>query len=297
MIALLVNPSAGGGRAAQRATLVERALGTLDEVLRLETRGRGDEERCVRDAQARGARLLAVVGGDGSVHHTVRGLLACAADLPLAIYSAGTGNDFVKTLGTPSHDVDAMTACVARANMQAIDVGTIDGVPFVNAAGLGFDVNVLERMLAPMKLSGTAAYVSTALGALLGYEGFSASLSTCVQPAVMQKRHRLMTVFANGRSFGGAFRIAPRAQLHDGQIDVIDIGHTAPPARPWLFLKAVLGRHLHARSVHVYRGTTFTMAFDAPPVFEADGELYRARSSTLEVRVRPAALRVIVPAA
>ena len=303
MIALLVNPAAGGGRAASRALLVERSLRTLGDVYVLHTRARGDEERCVREAQACGARMLAVVGGDGSVHHTVRGLLGAQAALPLAIYSAGTGNDFVKTLGTPSHDIAAMTACVARGQVRAVDVGYIDGIPFVNAAGLGFDVDVLQRMLLPMRLRGTAAYVSTALRALLGYPGFTATLSRPTTPPPIKagphdhaKRHRFMTVFANGRCFGGAFHIAPQAQLHDGQLDVIDIGHIPPVARPWLFVRAVLGRHLQARGVHVHRGGAFTVALDAPPTFEADGELYHASMTTVEIRINPAALPVIVAA-
>lgn len=294
MIALLVNPAAGGGRAAARAARVERSLRRLDEVLVLRTTARGDEVRCVREAESQRARVLAVVGGDGSVHHTVRGLLAARASLPLAIYAAGTGNDFVKTLATPSHDVNAMTDCVARGVSCAMDVGMIDEVPFVNAAGLGFDVNVLERMLAPRRWHGTAAYVSTALRALLGYRGFTAALCDADDIPEHPPRHRLMTVFANGRCFGGAFRIAPQAQLYDGLLDLIDIGHVAPSARPWLFMKAILGRHLGARGVTVHRGAAFALTFETPPLFEADGELYRARSATLRVRVQPAALRVII---
>ncbi len=303
MIALLVNPAAGGGRAAAHALRVEQSLRTLGDVYVLQTRARGDEERCVREAQACGARILAVVGGDGSVHHTVRGLLAAQAALPLAIYSAGTGNDFVKTLGTPSHDIAAMTACVAHGQVRAIDVGYIDGIPFVNAAGLGFDVDVLQRMLLPMRLRGTAAYVSTALRALLGYPGFSARLSRPTAAPPMgtgphdhAERHRLMTVFANGRCFGGTFHIAPQAQLDDGQLEVIDIGHVAPFARAPLFVRAVLGRHLRVREVQVHRGDAFTLAFGTPPTFEADGELYRANTTILDVRIRPAELSVIVPA-
>ena len=294
MIALLVNPAAGSGRAAHRASEVARALRAVNEVRVFTTRARGDEQRCVHDAVQQGATVLAVVGGDGSVHHTVRGLLAARATVPLAIFAAGTGNDFVKTLGTPSHDVAAMTACVAGGRHGAIDVGTIDDVPFVNAAGVGFDVDVLQRMRTAMLLRGTAAYVWTALRALGGYRGFVGTLSSGGHvPTPL--RHRLMTVFANGRCFGGAFRIAPQAELQDGCLDVIDIGHVPPVARPWLFVKAVRGRHLQDHGVHVHRGAAYTLTLEAPPMFEADGELYRARSSTLEVRVRSATVTVIMP--
>ena len=76
---------------------------------------------------------------------------------------------------------------------------------------------------------------------------------------------------------------------------MIDIGHVPPVARPWLFVKAVRGRHLQEHGVHVHRGAAYTLTLEAPPMFEADGELYRARSSTLEVRVRSATVTVIMP--
>ena len=101
MIALIVNPAAGRGRARTRADDVERALRELSDVQRFNTRCAGDERRCASDAVAAGAHVVAVVGGDGSVHHTTRGLLESAPmhapGVPLAIFAAGTGNPFFTT--------------------------------------------------------------------------------------------------------------------------------------------------------------------------------------------------------
>jgi diacylglycerol kinase (ATP) len=291
MIALLVNPMAGRGRAQRRAALVEQSLRALGPVLRYETQARGDEQRCAREACAAGASVLAVVGGDGSVHHAARGLLDAGATVPLAIYSAGTGNDFVKTLRTPAHDVAAMTARVAQGQTLAVDVGVIDNIPFLNAAGLGFDVEVLERMQHPMWLTGTAAYVVTALRALLGYTGFSAHDGTAAPHAAPQ---RLMTVFANGRAFGGAFQIAPTASLTDGLLDVVNIASLAPLARPAVFWRATRGTHLQHPSVQHAQTNATTLTSDRPLSFQADGELYRASSTTVHIAVKPATLRVII---
>jgi diacylglycerol kinase (ATP) len=295
VIALIVNPRAGRGRAAARAADVERALRQLGEVHRFETRGVGDERRCTRDAVAAGARVVAVVGGDGSVHHTVRGLLdTAAADaplVPLAIFAAGTGNDFVKSLGTPSSDVASMTARIAAGITRLVDGGEIDGVPFVNAAGLGFDVEVLERMQRVTMLRGTAAYVVTALRALLGYGGYRASWTHTNGGRSIA--HHLLTVFANGATFGGTFRIAPNAALDDGLLDLIDIAALSPLARPNVFLRAIRGTHLTHPSVTHERGSSWTITSDHPLAFEADGERYEARGTIIEVRVRPGALRVV----
>ncbi len=298
VITLLVNPAAGQGRAALRANAVERALGVYAPVRRVETARAGDERRLAREAAESGARVLAVVGGDGSVHHAAHGLLDARADgrpeVALAVFAAGTGNDFVKSIGTPAHDVDAMAARVGRGATQLVDVGYIDTVPFLNAAGFGFDVEVLRRMQAPSMFRGTAQYVMTALGALLGYRGFRAALAagTTAERALMHRR--LMTVVANGRWFGGAFQIAPEASLSDGALDIVDFGDVSALGRLPLFAGATRGTHVRSRHVAVQRGAAFTLEFEQPPAFEADGELCQADGPVVSIRLKPNALRLVV---
>lgn len=294
-IVLLVNPVAGRGRAARVARAADSALRASGLRVDLrETRDRGDEARIARDASAAGARALAVVGGDGAVSHAARGLLEGAArgdaQVPLAIFAAGTGNDFAKSLELPVHDVHAMARHIAAGVTREVDVGYVDDVPFVNAAGFGFDVEVLVRMRTPGLLRGTAAYVSTALGALLGYRGFRARLDDATPNA---NEHHLMIVLANGRYFGGAFHIAPDARLDDGAIDCVSIRHAAPLARLALFAQAIRGRHLASPMVHFRRDRSFQLHFASPPQFETDGELQVARTQDVEVRVSPRALRLI----
>ncbi|MFN9422880.1 diacylglycerol/lipid kinase family protein [Gemmatimonas sp.] len=295
MIALIVNPAAGRGAAQARAVSAEQALRALGPLRRYDTRAAGDERRCAHAACDDGATVIAVVGGDGSVHHLVRGLLEAAGPgnptaIPLAIYAAGTGNDLVKSLGTPAHDVQAMTERVARRAARHIDVGYIDDIPFVNAAGLGFDVEVLERMQRRSWLSGTAAYVVTALRALFGYAGYHASLIT---PQTRQDGAHLLTVFANGHTFGGTFRIAPDAQLDDGALDCVNIRALSPLERPGVFLRAVRGTHLDHAAVTHCTGDTFTIIAPAPLSFEADGERYGSRGAEIRVRVAARQLMVI----
>ncbi len=317
-IILLVNPAAGAGRGASNAPAVARALAALGTVERFDTTGPGDETRIARIAAERGARVLAVVGGDGSVSRAAHGLLETVSDVPLAVFGAGTGNDFVKSLGTPVHDVAAVVSCIAAGTTQSIDVGFVNDVPFVNAAGFGFDVHVLERMAARSPRSlfrGTAAYVITALRALSGYEGLrvSANLSavmhssfthsfasddTSPRPSesatdsTLARRH-LLLVFANGRYFGGAFHIAPTASLSNGLLDAVFIHDASPLRRLTLFAKAIRGAHLSASEVEHSRGARFTLSFDSPPQFEADGELHQALTRDVTISVRPAALRVV----
>ncbi len=295
---LLVNPAAGGGRShrlRERAANALRAVGPLEVV---ESTGPRDEVRLAILASRANARALVVLGGDGAVSHAASGLISERSATPLAVIAAGTGNDFVKSLGTPSHDVRAMAALIARGSSRAIDAGRIDEVIFVNAAGFGFDVDVVQRMqdvqARPM-LRGTARYVFTALQQLFRYRGFVADAGPVgANAAPDDVRHPwMLLVFANGRHFGGAFHIAPGAALDNGVLDMIGIRDIPPLTRARLFARATRGTHLTHAAITSVRGTTHTVRFAERPCFQADGELHRARSTTVVVVCLPGALRVI----
>lgn len=296
-IVLLVNPAAGGGRASRVARAAQEAFATAGlEIVVQETGAPGDEARIAAEASRGGARALAVVGGDGAISHAARGLLegeaGGGARVPLAVFAAGTGNDFAKSLTAPAHDVRRMVAHVAAGATQRVDVGFVNDVPFVNAAGFGFDVAVLQRMQTPGLLRGTAAYVSTAFGALFGYRGFHTRRAGIDDPTQPTDR-ALMVVYANGRCFGGAFRIAPGAALDSGVLECITIRDVAPLARVPLFARAIRGTHLSSPHVQVHREGTFRLSFEAPPLFETDGELHRSATSEIAVHVRAGALTVV----
>lgn len=302
-IVLLVNPAAGSGRAKRVRDSAVAALQRAGTVEVHESQGPRDETRVAHEAATANASALVVLGGDGAVSHAARGLIEARSPVPLAILAAGTGNDFVKSLRTPSHDFVRMAELIARGRTRAIDAGSIDDVPFVNAAGFGFDVDVLERMqqASPTPfLRGATQYIVTALRQLFRYPGFHADLATTTstQPHPRDSANDraaqawMMLVFANGQHFGGAFRIAPDAALADASLDCVGIRDVPPLARLSLFARAMRGAHLSDPAVRHSRDSTFALRFAAPPMFQADGELHRARSATVTVRTLPAALRV-----
>jgi diacylglycerol kinase (ATP) len=309
-ITLLVNPHAGGGLGAQRADAARLALARVAEVETHVTSSGADLLRRAGHAAACGDRVLALLGGDGSVSLAARALMERGGQTALAIFAAGAGTGLAGWLGAPVHDYDAMAALAARESVRRIDAGAVDDVTFVNAAGFGFDVETLTRMRATGEtgetgapLSGSdsqgfggarARYARAALGALWSYQGFSASVHG-PGAADARRASRLMLVFANGRAFGGAFRIAPMADLTDGALDLISIGGASPLRRLSLFARAVRGTHVHCAEVTTTRGAAFEIRFDAPPLFEADGELHQAVNAVVRVRCVPGALKVVAP--
>ena len=285
-IRVIANPAAGWGRGARALPAIRRVLAEhgIDDV-RLTTRS-GDEARLAQAAIDDGVDTVIAVGGDGTWSQV--GAALAGSRCRLAPIAVGTGNDFAKTLALPARDARAMARLAVDGDDVAIDVGTVDGRLFLNVAGFGFDAAVIADLAAGSMLRGDASYLAAALRQLFIYRGIAVQL-----PGEVAPRNRLLLVFANGRHYGGSFRIAPHASLTDGLLDSVVIGDASPFRRMRLFGAAMNGTHLGLAEVTSTRAASWSLRFASPPIYEADGELRRAASTTVEIACLPAALRVV----
>ena len=258
----------------------------------------GEETARAQAAAEAGAGTILALGGDGTWGNVVRGIIASARRPRLALLAAGTGNDLAFATGVPAHDLDAALAIALGARERAIDVGEVDGVHFVNCAGFGFDAEVLRGTQGVTWLRGHAVYLLTAARKLFAYRGFEAALAYPAEgegaPAVCPRAHHLAVVVSNGPRFGGGFLIAPGATVEDGLLDVVRVADGPAWRRIAVFAGATRGTHIGAPEVSRRTVREVTLTFDAPPLFDADGELHQARESTLTVRCHQGALRLAV---
>jgi diacylglycerol kinase (ATP) len=298
-IHLIVNPVAGRGRALEVLEKARHALHRIADVTESTSSHAGEEHVIAEAAARRGASAIVVIGGDGSFSHVVRGVVQSGVRVPIAIMAAGTGNDFAKSLGAPVHDVAATVALIAAHSTRDMDIGVADGHTFVNSAGFGFDVEVLAHLATNASSTSAARYALTALRHLFRYRGFTGSVHTVpsgtnqtVDAWGSDNNHWLTIVFANGRWFGGLFRIAPDAEIDDGLIDCIGIRDANALRRVSLFARAMHGRHTRSAAVHSDRQSEFVMRFPAAPRFQVDGELVQASSATVRISMIPAAISV-----
>ena len=285
-VSVIVNPAAGRGYGARMIPKVTAAFNAVGVSEILQTRSRGHETDLARDAIERGATTIVVVGGDGTTTHVANAILNSGSDVRLAILPAGTGNDFAKVLGTYKSDA----ATVARKSVEAgnthVDVGKIEDHYFLNCCGFGFDVAVLEGTLRRGWLRGNSVYLYAALSELFAYRGFD------VQVSGQTKRHMLL-VIANTEFFGGMFRIAPGAQVSDGELDMVSILDLPPSRRITMLGAATKGTHFRFAECTMNRSRSFHLTFPSPPTYETDGELHSAVSADLTVTSCAAALRVV----
>lgn len=292
-VCVIVNPAAGKGRGSKAAREVRRAFAAVGiSDIRL-TRSAGDETVLARRAIDEGVGTIVAVGGDGTWGNVANAIIASGAGVRLALGAAGTGNDFAKSVGAPASDFEATARLAVDGPDVAVDVGRIEGKHFLNVTGFGFDIAVIEDVANIRWLKGDAVYMYSALRQLFGYPGVAVEVSGGNGARGMTSH--LMVIIANGKNFGGAFRIAPNASVTDGRLDAVAIRTVAPLRRIPLFSAAARGTHLTHPDVRTEQAPRFTLSFAAPPAYETDGEYNRAVSSTLDVCCVPGALRVVTP--
>jgi diacylglycerol kinase (ATP) len=264
--------------------------GTLEHGL---TQGPGDEARLATEAIARGFRRIVAVGGDGTWSNVGNAILKSGVAASLGLVPGGTGCDLAKTLGIPPRDVAACCRIVLDGHRKSIDVGKVEDRHFLNVAGFGYDVAVLEDSWSVSYLEGSALYVYCALRQLRSFGGIPIRAEADGRP--LRDRELLMLIVANARVFGGGFHIAPDADPADGKLDVVAFGNMGLGARLGVMQRLLRGRHIGHPKVEAVRASRLVCRFDAPPSYETDGEWNRARSSELVIEAVPRALSVLVP--
>ncbi len=291
---IIVNPSAGRGRGLAHLDAVVEALaagGRSVEVLRSETAGHA---RTLVDAVPDGGTVVAM-GGDGTIHEL---LPACLArELQLGLVPCGSGDDFAFALGIPRDDPIAAAATVLAGHERRVDVGMVDGHPYVNTFGSGFDADVARRVLAaPRYVRGLGRYL---YGILTAMRDFSlATVRIEVGDAGGQRvafdGPALMVAVQNGPRAGGSFLLAPDASVDDGRVDVVVAGAFGRLGTLGILPKLMQGAHLGHRMVSHHSAQTVTLTWSRPMPVQMEGEIQPPRAR-FEVVVRPQALRVLAP--
>jgi diacylglycerol kinase (ATP) len=277
--------------------LLRSRFPTLEAIL---TEAPGDaERRAAGFARAHPAGLLVVVGGDGSIHEAVNGLLDAGYDGTLAIIPAGTGNDVARNLGIPPGPAEAARLDPARA--RPIDVGRVTTWNkkgderhrwFLNSLSIGASAraNRIAGSIGGL-IRGPAKYPIAGGLALLasGPEHFEVLVAG-------ELRHRgraINLTIANGACFGGGLRISPDSRPDDGQLDLVIIGNLSR-LRALGALRALRsGRHVTMPGVEVVPAapTPIEIHTRRPLRFEADGENLDSHERII-VNLHPRRLRI-----
>jgi YegS/Rv2252/BmrU family lipid kinase len=288
-LALLVNPSSGGGRSLKLLPKVEQALDERRAVFRVQrTKGL---EHGVR--QALGAieagEIPVVVSGDGLVG-AIGGAMA-GAETPLGIVPGGRGNDLARVLGIPDDPEQAVDMLLA-GETRRIDVGEVNGKRFLGIVSVGFDSEANRVANETQILRGNLVYAFAAIRTLLGWKPGRFTVR------VDEERYRFTgysVSVANNKAFGGGMFIAPDAELDDGEFDIVAVGEVGKLRALASMPKVFKGTHIEEDWVRVFRARHLELTASRPYPVYADGEHLSDLPASL--RVLPRALSVIAPRA
>lgn len=306
-VLVVLNPTANSGRSLRMRDRIEDILRSrhVDFELR-RTRAPGHAVDLAREAAESGVESVVAVGGDGTVHEVVRGLLGAGSSDPegpihipsLVVVPVGTGNDFFRMLGG-ARDPDAALRVLQGGRRTHVDVGLASWEGgsrlFVNLLGVGVDVEVLRRREAYRRLPGLAQYLTALLDAILRYEPYSVRIHLDECEEIVGSTQ--LTVITVGPSAGGGFLLNPDAVPDDGKLDLCFIEALSLLQVARYLPRIVRGAH---RDLEISRLRTFQRArierSDGRPMpFQLDGELMEAAVPWIDVEVLEKRLPVLVP--
>ena len=283
----IVNPAAGNGagdRLASRIASEFREQGIRADVVR--TPAPEEAARLAREGAADGYDIVIAVGGDGTANEIANGIAGSGA--ALALYPIGSGNDLARALGYPRRTRD-IPRFLRDARRRTIDVGEANGRIFVNAAGVGIDGHVAQRIVATTRIAGrTLGYF---LGSLVGIATYRPQPMRVLVDGELLSGPFLTVVAANGTHFGSGMHVAPKASLDDGELDVILAGDLSRWASLVALAKLYRGTHVNGTTVLLRHARVLEIELERPLRAQLDGE--PTLTQRLSIRVRPRALEVL----
>lgn len=241
---------------------------------------------------AAGHDLVVVGGGDGTVSFAA-GRLA-GTGIVLGVLPLGTANDLARTLEIPA-GLDAACAALADGKVVDIDLGRVNGEPFLNVASVGLSVGVTESLSPRLKRSlGPLAYPVAAVRAYARHKPFRARLEfPNGDHGTLELDDMLQVAIGNGRHYGGGNAVAPTAGIDDHTLDVYAI--PGAPLREHVRIARLLkdGSFVERDGVHHLTTQHARLVTEPPLPVNLDGEI--ATMTPADFTVERNAVHVVVP--
>lgn len=289
-VCVLVNLLAGS---AAQMTAVRQALAAFRKVTLREVRPGRDLGVMARDAAQGRFDVVAIAGGDGTIHAAINGLAPHFPKTLLALFPLGTGNDFCRTLAIPL-EPGAAVELLRTGRRRAIDLIRIEAAGkqlyCVNAATGGFSGEVTAGLTKDVKQAwGPLAYLRGAVGPMTEATVYHVTLRFDHGPAEKLAVHNV--VVANGRTSGGGLMIAPLANPEDGLMDVVLIRAGSVLDMSVVAARLMAGDYQDDEFVELRRVRHLELMSDTPIPFSIDGDVIEGQS--FQFAVAPRAVRVL----
>jgi len=268
MWALVINPVAGQGKGTTVGTYVAGWLSQRGIPYTIVT---GNSSVALGDHLSSflekfpGTSGVIAVGGDGLLHNIIQRLIPL--QIPLAIVPAGTGNDFVRTLGWKLDSFDPQLEAVTTTTPTSVDMGLVDGEWFGAILSTGFDSVVNEKANTMSWPKGPMKYNAAIAMELPRFKPRHYEIT--LDDRTISTEAMLIAV-ANGRSYGGGMLVCPNANIDDGLFDVMVLHPVSTIEFMKVFPRVFAGTHVSHSAVEIVRSRS--VHIEAKAVAYSDGE-------------------------
>lgn len=268
MWALVINPVSGQGKGTTVGTYVAGYLNQRKCEFTIIT---GNSSKAMSDhlqtfiQKTSNCEGIIAVGGDGLMHLIVQ--IAVPHQIPFTIIPAGTGNDFVRTLGWDLHEINDQLDRVTTSLPSPIDLGLVDGEWFGAILSTGFDSVVNEKANAMRWPKGTMKYNAAIAMELPRFAPRHYEIT--LDDRTLSTEAMLIAV-SNGRSYGGGMLVCPNAEINDGLFDVMVLYPISKLEFMKVFPQVFTGTHVSHPAVEIVRSKS--VSIESIAVAYADGE-------------------------
>lgn len=289
---LIVNPEARHGETGPLVPVIRQLLqsASYDIVI---TSHMGHASEIAREAE--GYDVIVAVGGDGTVHEVLNGIMARPEPRPaLGLIPTGSGNDTRRTLGVPEDMAEATLTLISGARRR-FDIGRCNGTYFNNSFAAGLDARVTAKAVeykTTTRRAGLWLYFTALIHVLLN-ELYPHHVRISWDGAEPVEDDILALATTIGPTYGGGFKITPDAIPDDGLLEVCIIDPLSLPQALMRLPFVVLGKHTGMKVVRMSRRTSVVIDSADPMPAQIDGEVMVDRR--FEVEIVPDAIECIVP--
>jgi YegS/Rv2252/BmrU family lipid kinase len=247
--------------------------------------------RCARRAAAKGADVMFVWGGDGTVQRCIDAV--AGTETAVAILPAGTSNLLARNLRVP-HDLAEAVQIGLHGDRRRLDTGSVNGERFMVMAGAGFDAQMISDADRAAKARlGRAAYVVSGIKNIAARR---VKATVEVDGRAFFKGKVSCVLAANVGKILGGVEAFPQARPDDGRLELGVVTAKNPAQWARTFGRLAVGHPDRSRFVRVTQGKKFRIRFDQKVRYELDGGTRSARKE-LRIKVRPSSVTVCVPGA
>jgi len=282
---LILNPIADMGRAWKVANDLRPIVAEYGHADWSGTVYPGHATELARQAAHDGYDLVVALGGDGTVHEVVNGLMQVPAEQRpiLGVVPVGSGNDFAHSIGVPLK-ADHALAHAFKGPPSSVDVGLMTDANgrreyFDNTAGIGFDTVVTIRSHKLPLVRGFLMYLTAVIQViLLDHHPARMQIETDTEK---WEQGTIMLTICNGPREGGGFMVAPDAKNNDGLFHYATVTECSRLTMFRLVPEVMKGTHGRFKQVKLGSCTKFSLTSDRPLYIHLDGEIYTSFGSNL----------------